>query len=178
MTKLILLDRDGVINIDSPEYIKSPSEWHAIPGSLDAIAKLRNAGYLVAICSNQSGVARGKLSDADLDAVHEKMLAALARAGGDLNAAYYCRHHPSHDCECRKPKPGMLRAAMQELQAPPQQTLFVGDTVSDVQAALAASCRPVLVRTGKGATAEQQAVALTELPVFEDLAEFAEKLLS
>jgi D-glycero-D-manno-heptose 1,7-bisphosphate phosphatase len=102
MTKLILLDRDGVINFDSPDYIKGPAEWRPLPGSLEAIAQLRGAGYLVGICSNQAGVARGKLSDTDLDAIHDKMLAAVAQAGGDLNAVQYCRHHPDTGCKCRK----------------------------------------------------------------------------
>jgi len=177
MTKLILLDRDGVINFDSPDYIKGPAEWRPLPGSLEAIAQLRGAGYLVGICSNHAGVARGKLSDTDLDAIHDKMLAAVAQAGGDLNAVQYCRHHPDTGCKCRKPQPGMLLAAMRELAMSPDDTLFVGDSLSDVQASLAAKCQPVLVRTGNGRNAEAAAILLTELRIYDDLSAFVQELL-
>ena len=178
MTRLILLDRDGVINFDSPEYIKRPSEWIPLPGSLHAIADLCSAGYLVGICSNQAGVAHGKLSDSDLDAIHQKMCAAIADAGAQLSCAHYCRHHPDAHCHCRKPKPGMLEAAMRELSVQADQTVFVGDSLRDVQAALAARCQPVLVRTGNGRDSEAQAMALTPLGVFDDLSHFARVLLS
>ena len=178
MTKLILLDRDGVINFDSPQYIKAPSEWMPLPGSLKAIADLCRAGYLVGICSNQAGVARGKLRDVDLDAIHDKMCAAIANAGARLSCAHYCRHHPDAGCHCRKPKPGMLEAAMRELSVQPEQTIFVGDSLRDVQASLAARCQPVLVRTGNGSNAEAQATKLTPLCVFDDLSHFVRELLS
>ena len=178
MTRLILLDRDGVINFDSPQYIKRPCEWVPIPGSLSAIANLRNAGYLVGVCSNQAGVAHGKLSDADLDAIHAKMCAALADAGVQFSFAQYCRHHPDAGCHCRKPNPGMLEAALRELEVAAEDTLFVGDSVKDVQAALAAGVQPILVRTGNGAKAEAQATALTSMRVFDNLNHFAKALLS
>ena len=178
MTKLILLDRDGVINFDSPDYIKRPSEWLPLPGAIEAIAKLRNAGYLVGVCSNQAGVGRGKFSGAALDAIHAKMCGAIADAGANLNCVRYCRHHPNEGCRCRKPEPGMLLSAMQESAADPEQTLYIGDSYTDVQAALAAGCQPILVRSGNGLDAAHRAVAVTELPVYDDLAHFAREWLA
>ena len=178
MAKLILLDRDGVINFDSPEYIKDPGEWRPLPGSVNAIVHLRSAGYLVDICSNQAGVARGKLSGADLDAIDAKMANVLSASGTRLNAVHYCPHQPSDACECRKPQPGMLLAAMQELGIPAEETLFVGDSLRDVQAALAAHCQPVLVRTGNGRRAERATTMPAQLPVYDDLAQFVAALLS
>jgi D-glycero-D-manno-heptose 1,7-bisphosphate phosphatase len=178
MTKLILLDRDGVINFNSPDYIKEPAEWLPLPGALEAIAKLRNAGYLVGVCSNQAGVGRAKFSNADLDAIHAKMCRAIADAGAELNSVHYCRHHPNEGCACRKPEPGMLLAAMQESQADPQQTLYIGDSITDVQAALAAGCQPILVRTGNGLDAARAAVAVANPPVYDDLAHFAREWLA
>lgn len=178
MGKLILLDRDGVINFDSPEYVKSPSQWQPLPGSLEAIARIRNAGYLVGLCSNQAGVARGRLTADDLDAIHAKMTAALTGVGGALNYAAYCKHHPDARCECRKPRPGMLTEAMRALGVTAHDTLFVGDSLSDVQASLAAGCTPVLVRTGNGLACEAQARALTPLSVYDDLSAFARALVA
>ena len=178
MNRLILLDRDGVINFDSSEYIKGPSEWRPLPGALSAIAALRNAGYLVGLCSNQAGVARGKLTDRDLDAVHAKMCQALAAHGAGLDFAAYCRHHPDDNCGCRKPRPGMLLGAMKALRAKPERTWFVGDSITDVQAALAAGCQPALVRSPDSNSLGQDAPALDDVRVFENLATFARALLA
>ena len=149
---LVLLDRDGVVNEESPEYITRPSEWLPIPGSLDAIARLNRTGCTVAICSNQSAVARGFMTIDDLDAI------------------FCCTHAPDAHCGCRKPEPGLLLRAMAELNATPERTTFVGDSLRDVHAAIAAGCLPVLVRTGHGAEFESAARALGVQYVFDDLA--------
>lgn len=167
---LVLLDRDGVINEESPEYIKRPSEWLPIPGSLDAIARLNRAGCAVAVCSNQSAVARGLMTAEDLQAIHETMQGALAEVGGHLDAIFCCMHGPDEHCTCRKPEPGLLLKAMRELNATPERTTFVGDSLRDIQAAISARCLPVLVRTGHGAEVESHARDAGVQYVFDDLA--------
>jgi len=151
--KLIILDRDGVINFDSKEYIKSPAEWTAIPGSLQAIAKLNQAGFLVAIASNQSGIARGLFTEQTLREIHKTMTTALAKVGGHLDAISYCPHHPDDNCACRKPKPKMLQDLMQQFHVTPAETLFIGDRDTDEQAAQAAGCDVILVTTEKSFSA-------------------------
>jgi len=175
---LVLLDRDGVINEDSPTYIKRPSEWLPIPGSLEAIARLHRAGRSVAICSNQAGVARGLFSQADLDAIHGCMLAAMARVGGHINGIFCCTHTPEQRCSCRKPAPGLLTRAMRDLMAKPDETTFIGDSLRDMEAALAAGCLPVLVRTGNGANTEAVARTLGVVRVFDDLSSAVDWLLT
>lgn len=176
MARLILLDRDGVINLDSPEFVKTPEEWQAIPGSLAAIADLKASGRRVAICSNQSGVARGIVSAEMFDAIEQKMLAELHNHRTELDLVLYCTHHPDDGCSCRKPLPGMLLEAMTTLAVGPDETCFVGDSLRDLQAAIAAGCRPVLVQTGNG---NQTLDQLNELDsnavplVYRSLAEFA-----
>lgn len=167
---LVLLDRDGVINEESPAYIKRPSEWSPIPGSLDAILRLNQTGRTVAICSNQAGVGRGLLTSDDLEAIHGAMLTALAQVGGHIDAIFCCTHAPDAHCACRKPEPGLLIRAMRELDATPEHTTFVGDSLRDMQAALAARCTPVLVRTGHGADSEPAARTMGVEWVFDDLA--------
>jgi len=167
---LVLLDRDGVINEDSPNYIKRASEWLPIDGSLEAIARLNRAGSRVAICSNQSGVARGDLSVEDLHDIHEAMRIRLAEAGGHIDAIFCCIHGPDDQCDCRKPAPGLLKRAMTELHHAPAETTFVGDSLRDMQAAVAAHCLPVLVRTGNGAKSESTARAIGVNLIFDDLA--------
>ena len=174
---LVLLDRDGVINEDSPNYIKRASEWLPIDGSLAAIARLNRAGSTVAICSNQSGVARGVLSIEDLRDIHEAMRVRLAEAGGHIDAIFCCVHGPDDQCDCRKPAPGLLKRAMTELHHAPEQTTFVGDSLRDMQAAMAAHCRPVLVRTGNGANSESSARAIGVSLIFDDLAAATDWLL-
>jgi D-glycero-D-manno-heptose 1,7-bisphosphate phosphatase len=175
---LVLLDRDGVINEDSTTYIKRPSEWFPIPGSLEAIARLHRAGRSVAICSNQAGVARGLFSQADLDAIHGRMLTAIARMGGHINGIFCCTHAPDQHCSCRKPAPGLLTRAMRELNATPDDTTVIGDSLGDVKAAIAARCLPVLVRTGNGASTEAAARALGVVRVFDDLSLAVDWLLT
>ena len=148
--KLIILDRDGVINVESAAYIKSPQEWHPIPGSLAAIAKLKQAGFTLGLATNQSGVARGFFSEETLNAIHDAMQLHLAELDASIDVIRYCPHLPSDFCECRKPKPGMLYSITQELNHPLDQTVFIGDSTRDMQAAWAAGCQGILVKTGFG----------------------------
>jgi D-glycero-D-manno-heptose 1,7-bisphosphate phosphatase len=154
--KLIILDRDGVINQDSDAYIKSPDEWQPLPGSLEAIARLSKAGFRIAVVTNQSGVARGLFSLATLAAIHAKMHAAVARAGGRIDAIFFCPHGPEADCSCRKPRPGMYREALDRFRTPAGEVWVIGDQARDLQAAHAMGCRPVLVLTGKGQATMRQ----------------------
>jgi len=172
MPRLILLDRDGVINFDSPESITAPAEWRPIPGSLEAIAALTCAGRRVAVCSNQAGIGRGLLSASALDAIHQQLHDALAELGSRLDRLVYCPHLPEDRCACRKPAPGMLLECMNLLGAEPGETCFVGDSLKDLQAACAAGCEGVLVRTGNGAALEARS-PLPGIVVFDDLAAFA-----
>ncbi len=177
--KLIILDRDGVINEDSDDYIKSPDEWIPIPGSLDAIARLNHAGYSVAIASNQSGIARGYFTLETLAAMSVKMNNMLAPMGGRVDAMFFCPHGPDDGCDCRKPKPGMLTDIGNRFQAGLANVLFVGDNINDVKAARAAGAKPVLVKTGKG---EQTAALIAEnstvsVPVYEDLADVVNSII-
>ncbi len=144
------LDRDGVINHDSPNYILSPDDWQPIAGSLEAIVRLNQAGIKVVLISNQSAVARQYISQEMLDRIHQKMCDALAAIGGHLDAAYYCTHGPDDNCPCRKPKAGMILQALHELniQHPEQNCLFFGDSVRDIAAAKAAQMPAILLRSG------------------------------
>jgi D-glycero-D-manno-heptose 1,7-bisphosphate phosphatase len=177
MARLILLDRDGVINVESPAYIKDADEWRPLPGALEAIALLNRHGWLVGVCSNQAGIGRGLLDADALERIHARMVQALAAYGGRFDGVRYCPHHPDDDCGCRKPKPGMLLALMDELAVTPEQTLYVGDRVQDMEASLAAGVRPVLVRTGHGTEAEAPARALGVTCVADDLADLARRLI-
>jgi len=170
--KLIVLDRDGVINHDSDDYIKSPDEWQPIDGSLEAIARLNHAGYIVAIASNQSGLARGYFDMEVLTAMHKKMDELLAKIGGRIDAVFYCPHGPGDACQCRKPKPGMLLDIGQRFNVPLKQVIFVGDSITDINAANNAHAKAVLVRTGKGIKAEKilQSENKSSIPVYDDLA--------
>jgi len=170
------VDRDGVINEDSGEFIKAVAEWRPIEGSLEAIAALTRAGARVAVVTNQSGVARG-LFDADaLRAIHDHMLAAVRRAGGDLAGIYYCPHLPDAGCDCRKPRPGLLRTLERELGLSVLGAPFIGDRNSDLDAAESVGARPILVRTGTGAAIEPTAVA-RGIAVFDDLRAAVRSLL-
>lgn len=177
--KLIILDRDGVINQDSDAYIKSADEWIPIKGSLEAIARLNHGGYTVVVVSNQSGIARGYFGIEALTAMHQKMDEMLSKLGGRVDAVFYCPHGPDDACVCRKPKPGMLLDVGQRYNVPLDEVVFIGDSVSDITAARSAHAQSVLVRTGKGAKAEK--ILLTEdrnqTPVFDDLASAVDVLL-
>jgi D-glycero-D-manno-heptose 1,7-bisphosphate phosphatase len=148
--KLIVLDRDGVINEDSDDYIKSVDEWHPIPDSLEAIARLNHAGYTVVVATNQSGIARGYYDIATLSAMHRKMDDMLASLGGKVDAVFFCPHAPDEGCDCRKPKPGLLRQIGECYQHEMKDVIFIGDSISDMKAAVAIEAQPVLVKTGKG----------------------------
>ncbi len=148
----VVLDRDGVINFDSPNYILSPEQWRPIPGSLEAIARLSRAGIAVAIASNQSALARGMIDKATFAAIHEKMMSAIAAAGGQVVHVAYCPHGPDDACMCRKPRPGLVHECLQRLglSANPRQALMIGDSVRDVAAAKAAGVPAMLVQSGYG----------------------------
>ncbi|WP_455367118.1 D-glycero-beta-D-manno-heptose 1,7-bisphosphate 7-phosphatase [Kaarinaea lacus] len=178
---LIILDRDGVINEDSDEYIKSPEEFIPIAGSLEAIAKLNRAGYTIVVATNQSGIARGYFNEATLQAMHEKLRALLTAEGGHIDRIYYCPHGPNDDCDCRKPKPGLLQQILQDYPVDPADVIAIGDSLRDLQAAQAVGISSVLVRTGKGKKTEVQLEtdnALATTPVFDNLSEAVDALLT
>ena len=174
---LVLLDRDGVINEDSPNYICSPSDWLPIPGSLHAIARLSRAGRTVAVCSNQSAVARGLISEAELAEIDRAMRSAIEFEGGRLQGTYYCVHGPEKNCACRKPAPGLLQLAMTTLNARPDETVYIGDSIRDIQAGKAAGCSTILVRTGNGRRDEPAARTLGVDDVADDLAAAVDRIL-
>ncbi len=147
--KLVILDRDGVINLESPSYIKSPDEWHAIPGSLEAIARLNKAGYVLAVATNQSGIGRGILSIATLTAIHTKMRRELQKKGGYINKIVFCPHTPEDNCACRKPKPGLLLQLAQYFSCSLHEVPFIGDKLTDVEAALKVGAQPILINNTK-----------------------------
>jgi D-glycero-D-manno-heptose 1,7-bisphosphate phosphatase len=170
---LIILDRDGVINEDSPDFIKSPAEWLAIPGSLEAIAQMNRAGHRVVVASNQSGVARGYFSVAGLLSIHHKMQNEAAKAGAHFDGIYFCPHRSEDCCPCRKPKPGMLLQIARDFNADlGTEGLFIGDSLRDIQAAQAAHCPAALVKTGKGAQTFAKGEGLNNVAVYESLAAF------
>ncbi len=148
--KLVVLDRDGVINLDSDAFIKTPDEWVAIPGSLEAIARLNQAGYRVAVATNQSGIGRGLFDMAALNAMHTKMHRQAAAVGGRIDAVYFCPHTAQDHCDCRKPKPGMLKMIAERFEITPEATPVVGDSLRDLEAGAALGFKTHLVRTGKG----------------------------
>lgn len=153
-TPLVILDRDGVINADSPDYIKHEGEWRALPGSLEAVARLNHAGYRVAIITNQSGIGRGKFDIEQLNAIHQKLAVHLDQYGGRIEAILFCPHRPEDACECRKPRPGLFHELSRRLGTSLAGVPAIGDKLSDVEAARAAGARPILVRTGKGRDTE------------------------
>ncbi len=178
MTRLIVLDRDGVINRDSDAYIRSVAEFVPIDGSIEAVARLCRAGFKVAVCTNQSALARGLLSREVLADIHERLFALVRAAGGQIHALRHCPHGPEDACDCRKPRPGMLLSLMAELHASPEDTVFVGDSLRDIQAGVAAGCRAVLVRTGNGAQHEAAARNAGATDVYNDLGTFTTALLT
>ena len=177
---LVILDRDGVINQDSPGYIKSLEEWHPIPGSIEAIAALCQAGFQVAVATNQSGIGRGLFPTNALEAMHRRMQQLVQDAGGRIATVVYCPHHPDTSCECRKPAPGLLHRIGRELGVPLDGVPFIGDSQSDIDAAKSAGCRPLLVLTGKGRATLAKAAPphLAGAAVFADLAEAAGALIA
>jgi D-glycero-D-manno-heptose 1,7-bisphosphate phosphatase len=174
--RLVMIDRDGVINEDSGEFIKSVAEWRPIRGSLEAIAALHRRGWKVAVVTNQSGVGRGLYDEATLGEIHEHMRDRVRAAGGELAGVYYCPHLPDAGCDCRKPKPGMFRALERDLKVSVVGAPYIGDRISDVEAADAVGAVPMLVRTGTG-SATAAMLGARRVPVFDDLAAAARSLL-
>ena len=181
--KLVILDRDGTINRASDQFVKSPEEWHPLPGSLEAIGRLNHAGYHVVLATNQSGLGRGIFDVAGLNSVHAHMMKALAAHGGRIDAVFYCPHAPDEGCHCRKPEPGLLeqiaqRYGLSSLAGVP----YIGDSLRDMQAAAAAGCAPHLVCTGRHTDLLGQTEAPADFPpgtrVHADLAACVEHLLS
>lgn len=178
LPRLVVLDRDGVINEDSDSYIKSPDEWEAIPGSLEAIALLNHAGVAVAVATNQSGVGRGLLTIDDLNRIHAKFQHALARVGGHVQGIFFCPHAPETGCSCRKPAPGLLRSIEQRFSLTLSDMPFVGDSARDAQAAIAVDARPIMVRTGKGLHELRKHPELAQHPWYDDLSNAVDAMLS
>jgi len=176
-TRYVLVDRDGVINHDSHDFIKSPEQWQPIDGSLAAIALLNRHGFEVIVITNQSGLARGLFDQNTLDAIHAKMQQLLANEGGAISKIYICPHGPDSDCNCRKPKPGLLQAFSQDFNTRLEEVVFIGDALRDIQAATAAGAKPLLVKTGKGQQTLNDNPHLN-IPVFEDLYDAAKYLIS
>ncbi|MCU1737716.1 MULTISPECIES: D-glycero-beta-D-manno-heptose 1,7-bisphosphate 7-phosphatase [Pseudomonas] len=174
--KLLILDRDGVINQDSDAYIKSVEEWIPLPGAIEAIAQLSRAGWTVAVATNQSGIARGYYDIATLEAMHERLRSLVAQQGGELGLVVYCPHGPDEGCACRKPKPGMLHAIAEHYGVSLARLWFVGDSLGDLEAARAVDCQPVLVKTGKGEKTLGKTLPVGTL-VFDDLAAVAAELI-
>jgi D-glycero-D-manno-heptose 1,7-bisphosphate phosphatase len=184
MHKLIILDRDGVINQDSDDYVKSLEEWIPLEGSCEAIADLSKAGYTIAVATNQSGLARGFFTLDDLETMHGRMNALVEEAGGEIATIKYCPHGPDDACECRKPLPGLINQIEAELGISANGAYFIGDSLRDLQAGLSKGCKPVLVMTGKGEKTLLKMLTtevdtqIKQAPVYTDLAHFARKLLA
>ena len=176
--RLIILDRDGVINEDSDAYIKSPAEWVPIPGSLEAIARLNHEGWRVVVASNQSGLALGLFDIDTLMRIHEKMHRAVCQLGGVIEAVFFCPHGPEDHCHCRKPKPGLLEDIAARLRIDLRGVPTVGDSRRDLDAAMQVGALPILVRTGKGQQTIAQGTGLLDVPVYDDLAAVADALLA
>ena len=174
--KLVILDRDGTINEDSEQHVRSPEEFRPIKGSLEAIARLTQADYRIVVATNQSGIARGFLDTRTLFAIHDTLLRALAQVGGRIDAFFFCPHAADAGCQCRKPQPGMLLEAGRRFNVALDEVYMVGDALRDLQAAAAAGARPVLVLTGKGAKTRADGKLPAGTRVFPDLAAFAEHL--
>ena len=174
--KLIVLDRDGVINFDSDRFIKTPEEWRALPGSLEAIALLNQRGYRIVVATNQSGIGRGLLDIARFNAINDKMTRQLAQVGGRIDAIFFCPHAADAHCECRKPKAGMMREIARRFGTDLKGVPAVGDALRDLQAAHAVGAHPVLVTTGKGRATLKQGGLPEGTEVYEDLADFARQL--
>jgi D-glycero-D-manno-heptose 1,7-bisphosphate phosphatase len=176
--KLVILDRDGVINFDSAQFIKSPEEWKPIPGSLEAIARLKQNGYRVVVATNQSGIGRGLFDMDTLNRIHKKMHKASFELGGRIDAIFYCPHSADSECECRKPKSGMFKRIAETLNVDLNGVPAIGDSLRDLQAGAAVGCMPLLVLTGKGEKTRAEGNLPPGTHVFVDLAGAVDYLLS
>jgi D-glycero-D-manno-heptose 1,7-bisphosphate phosphatase len=175
--KLVILDRDGVINFDSDQFIKNPREWNPIPGSLEAIAQLNQAGYRVVVATNQSGVGRGLFDMATLNAIHAKMHKLVALAGGRVDAVFLCPHAADSRCQCRKPNPGLFHDIAARFHIDLGSVHAVGDALRDIQAAVSAGARPMLVKTGKGMRTLEGGQLPAGVPVYENLAQAVQAII-
>lgn len=173
---IVILDRDGVINRDRPDFVKSPEEWQPLPGSLDAIARFCAAGYRVAIATNQSGIGRGIFTLSDLEAIHATMLAAVIAEGGKISALEFCPHRPEDGCNCRKPRAGMLQRIATRLGVNLGGVPCIGDSARDLEAAEAIGARPILVMTGNGRRTLEQGLP-ENVEIYQDLASAADRLI-
>ena len=176
--KLIILDRDGVINYDSDDYIKTVDEWIPLPGSMEAIGKLTKAGYKIAVATNQSGISRGYFSVETLNAMHEKMIKLAAQHGGTFDFIAYCPHGPNDECDCRKPLPGLIHQIETALGISAKNCYMVGDSLRDLEAGVAAHMKPVLVKTGKGERTIEKGFELENVIIKQDLLELVESLIN
>jgi D-glycero-D-manno-heptose 1,7-bisphosphate phosphatase len=174
--KLVILDRDGVINLDSEQYIKSPDEWRPIAGSLEAIARFTQAGFRVVVATNQSGVGRGLFDMAALNAIHDKMHKAVSQLGGRIDAIFFCPHAQDRGCACRKPQPGMLLEIAERFDVALAEVPVIGDSLRDLQAASEAGARPILVLTGKGERTLESGGLPENTEIHQDLATAAAAL--
>ena len=175
--KLVILDRDGVINHDSAAYIKTPEEWKPIPGSLEAIALLNQAGCHVVVATNQSGVGRGLFEMATLNAIHDKMHRALGLVGGRIDAIFFCPHAQDAGCACRKPKPGLLEDIARRFKTSLRDVPSIGDSLRDLEASAAVGARPMLVLTGKGGKTRRDGGLPPDTQIFANLAEAVKSLV-
>ncbi len=173
--KLLVLDRDGVINHESKSFIRSPGQWRPLPGSLEAIAALCRAGWVIAVASNQSGIGRGLFDEATLADIHATMRAAVASAGGELGRIVYCPHSPDAGCPCRKPRPGLLNQLSTIYALPTDEMVVVGDSARDIEAAQAVGARAILVRTGNGR--DHEAKVAGAVAVADDLLAVSQLLI-
>lgn len=175
--RLIILDRDGVINYDSDDYVKSADEWRPLPGSLEAIGRLTRGGYRIAVATNQAGIAKGLFDEQTLNAMHEKMMRLAAEHGGVIEAVFVCPHRAEDRCRCRKPEPGLFFRIASRFATDLRGVPAVGDSLRDIQAARAAGAWPLLVRTGKGRDTER-AIHGTDVAVYDDLSAVVDHLLA
>jgi len=180
--KLVILDRDGVVNVDSDEFVKSADEWIPIEGSIKAISRLSKAGFTVVIATNQSGLGRGLFTVDALESMHQKMLQLVEEEGGEIAGIFYCPHHPDDGCYCRKPKAGLLDQIENALTTSTKDAFIIGDSLRDLQAGLEKGCRPVLVKTGKGLKTmalltNQPDEALKDLPIHTNLSEAVDHII-
>ena len=175
--KLAILDRDGVINFDSDQYIKSPAEWRPIPGSIEAIARLNQSGYRIAVATNQAGIGRGLFDMATLNAINDKMMEMVFRQGGRIDALFFCPHTALEQCGCRKPRTGMFEEIAARFHTDLKGVPVVGDSLKDLQAAEQVGAQPILVLTGKGRTTQEAGDLPKKTIVFDNLAEAARHLV-
>ena len=175
--KLVILDRDGVINYDTESYLRSPEEWKPLPGSLEAIAQLNQAGYRVVVATNQSGIGRGLFEMATLNAIHDKLHRALEQVGGRIDAIFFCPHAQEDNCDCRKPKAGLYVEIGHRLNISLEGVPSVGDALRDLQASAAVGAQPILVLTGKGARTAREGGLPPGTLTFHDLAAAAKAII-